>query len=113
MPEKQTDFIFAVVGEELGLIGGVILLLLYFIMLYRLIAIARNTRDLFGKLIVVGVFSMMFIHIFENIGMTMGLTPITGIPLPFMSYGGTFQLANLIAIGLALNISTKKDTLSF
>lgn len=113
LPEKQTDFIFAVVGEELGLVGGAILLLLYFIMLYRLIDIARNTRDLFGKLIVIGVFAMMFIHIFENIGMTMGLTPITGIPLPFMSYGGTFQLANMVAIGLALSVSMKRETLSF
>lgn len=113
LPEKQTDFIFAVVGEELGLLGGVILLILYFIMLYRLIDIARNTHDLFGKLIVIGVFAMMFIHIFENIGMTMGLTPITGIPLPFMSYGGTFQLSNMVAIGLALSVSMKRETLSF
>lgn len=113
LPEKQTDFIFAVVGEELGLIGGLILLLLYFFMLYRLIDIARKSRDTFGKLIVTGIFSMMFIHIFENIGMTMGLTPITGIPLPFMSYGGTFQLTNMIAIGLALSVSLKRDSLSF
>ena len=113
LPEKQTDFIFAVVVEELGLIGGVILLLLYFTMMYRLIDIARKSRDTFGKLIVTGVFSMMFIHIFENIGMTMGLTPITGIPLPFMSYGGTFQLTNMIAIGLALSVSLKRDSLSF
>ncbi len=113
LPEKQTDFIFAVVVEELGLIGGAILLLLYFIMMYRLIDIARKSRDLFGKLVVVGVFSMMFVHIVENIGMTMGLTPITGIPLPFMSYGGTFQLTNMVAIGLALSIGMKKDSLNF
>lgn len=113
LPEKQTDFIFAVVGEELGLIGSFILLLLYFVMMYRLIDISRKSRDTFGKLIVTGVFAMMFIHIFENIGMTMGLTPITGIPLPFMSYGGTFQLTNMIAIGLALSVSLKRDSLSF
>ncbi|AFS78086.1 rod shape-determining protein RodA [Gottschalkia acidurici 9a] len=113
LPEKQTDFIFAVVGEELGLIGALFLLILYFIMMYRLVDIARHSRDTFGTLIVTGIFSMMFIHIFQNIGMTMGLTPITGIPLPFMSYGGTFQLTNLIAIGLALNVSIKRDGLSF
>lgn len=113
LPEKQTDFIFAVVGEELGFIGGFILLLLYFVLLYRLIDIARKTRDLFGKLIVIGVFSMLFVHILENIGMNIGITPITGIPLPFMSYGGTFQLTNMIAIGLVLSVSMRKDTLNF
>lgn len=113
LPEKQTDFIFAVVGEELGLIGGIALLSLYFLMLYRLIYIAKNARDTFGKLIVTGVFAMLFIHIFENIGMTMGLTPITGIPLPFMSYGGTFQLTNMVAIGLALSVSKKSASLRF
>lgn len=113
LPEKQTDFIFAVVGEELGFIGGTVLLLLYFIMMYRLIDIARKTRNVFGKLIVTGIFAMIFIHILENIGMNIGLTPITGIPLPFMSYGGTFQLTNMIAIGLALNIGMKRDSLNF
>lgn len=113
LPEKQTDFIFAVVGEELGLIGGLVLISLYFIMLYRLINIARNSRDMYGTLVVVGVLSMLFIHIFQNIGMTMGVMPITGIPLPFMSYGGTFQLTNMIAIGIALNVSFKRDRLSF
>lgn len=113
LPEKQTDFIFAVVGEELGLIGGLILLALYFVMLYKLIIIAKNARDTFGKLIVTGVFAMLFIHILENIGMTMGLTPITGIPLPFMSYGGTFQLTNMIAIGLALSVSRNRDSFRF
>ena len=113
LPEKQTDFIFAVVGEELGFIGGTVLLLLYFILLYRLIDVARKTRDTFGKLIIVGVFSMIFVHILENIGMNIGITPITGIPLPFMSYGGTFQLTNMIAIGLALSIGAKRDSLSF
>ncbi len=113
LPEKQTDFIFAVVGEELGFIGGTVLLLLYFIMLYKLIDIARKTKDTFGKLIVVGVFSMLFVHILQNVGMNIGITPITGIPLPFMSYGGTFQLTNMIAIGLVLSIGAKRDSLNF
>ncbi|MGF7056729.1 rod shape-determining protein RodA [Brassicibacter mesophilus] len=113
LPEKQTDFIFAVIGEELGLVGGVILLVLYFIMIYRLIKIARNSKDLFGSLIVIGIASMMVFHILENVGMTMGLMPVTGIPLPFISKGGTFMLSNMISIGLTLSVAVKKDGLSF
>ncbi|MCF6460911.1 rod shape-determining protein RodA [Clostridium sp. Cult3] len=113
LPEKQTDFIFAVVGEELGLIGGLILILLYFIMLFRLIMIARNSKDTFGSLMVIGFAAMFLIHIWENIGMTIGLMPITGIPLPFMSYGGTFQLVNLICIGMALSVGVHKEGLNF
>ncbi|SHH83771.1 rod shape determining protein RodA [Caloranaerobacter azorensis DSM 13643] len=113
LPEKHTDFIFAVIGEELGLIGGLVLLLLYFIMLYRLIIIAKNSKDLTGSLIVIGIAAMISFHIIENIGMTMGLMPVTGIPLPFISYGGTFLLANLISIGLVLSIGMRKDKLNF
>lgn len=113
LPEKQTDFIFAVIGEELGLIGGIFLILLYAILMYRLIRISKNSVDLFGSLIVTGITAMMFFHIFENIGMTLGLTPVTGIPLPFISYGGTFQLANMVSIGLALSVGIKKEGLEF
>lgn len=113
LPEKHTDFIFAVIGEELGLIGGLALLVLYFILILRLIRIARNAKDIFGSLIVVGVISMMVFHIIENIGMTMGLMPVTGIPLPFISYGGTFMLSNMICIGLALSVGMRKEGLSF
>ncbi|KNF10150.1 stage V sporulation protein E [Gottschalkia purinilytica] len=113
LPEKHTDFIFAVLGEELGLIGGIVLIVLFFIMMYRLIIIAKESRDLFGSLIVTGIAAMMFVHILENIGMTMGILPVTGIPLPFISYGGTFQLSNMICMGLVLNISVKRDRLSF
>ncbi|EOC99894.1 Cell division protein FtsW [Caldisalinibacter kiritimatiensis] len=113
IPQQHTDFIFAVIGEELGFIGGLAVLLLYFIMIYRLIKIARNAKDLFGSLIVIGIASMMIFHIFENIGMTMGLTPVTGIPLPFLSYGGTFLLANMVSIGIALSVATKKDGINF
>ena len=113
LPEKQTDFIFAVVSEELGLIGGLVLILLYFIMLFRLIMIAKNSKDTFGSLMVIGFAAMFLIHIWENIGMTIGLMPITGIPLPFMSYGGTFQLVNLICIGMALSVGVHKEGLNF
>jgi len=113
LPEKHNDFIFAVIGEELGLIGGLALLILYFILILRLIKIAKNAKDLFGSLIVVGIVSMMVFHIVENIGMTMGLLPVTGIPLPFISYGGTFMLSNMICIGLALSVGMRKEGLRF
>ncbi len=113
LPEKQTDLIFAVIGEELGLIGGLLLIFLYLVMLLRLIRIAKKTEDLFGSLVVIGIVAMMVAHIFENIGMTMGLTPVTGIPLPFMSYGGTFLLVNMICIGLSLSVGVRKEGLNF
>lgn len=108
LPTKETDFIFAVIGEELGLIGGLILLVLYAILLYRLIHIAKHASNLFGSLIVTGITAMLFFHIFENIGMTMGVLPVTGIPLPFVSYGGTFMLINMVSIGLSLSVGMKR-----
>ncbi|WMJ75803.1 MULTISPECIES: rod shape-determining protein RodA [unclassified Sedimentibacter] len=108
LPTKETDFIFAVIGEELGLIGGLFLLSLYAILLNRLIRIAKHSSNLFGSLIVTGIASMQFFHIFENIGMTMGLLPVTGIPLPFISSGGTFMLINMVSMGLALSVGMKR-----
>ena len=108
LPTKETDFIFAVIGEELGLIGGLGLLCLYAILLYRLIRIAKNASNMFGSLIVTGITSMLLFHIFENVGMTMGLMPVTGIPLPFISYGGTFMLINMVSIGLCLSVGMKR-----
>ncbi len=113
LPAKETDFIFAVIGEELGLVGGGILIFLYIILMYRLIKISKNALDTFGSLMVIGFSGMMLFHIFENIGMTIGLTPVTGIPLPFISYGGTFMLVNMICIGLSLNVGLKKEGLEF
>lgn len=82
-------------------------------MLNRFIKIARNSKDLFGSLMVIGMTAMFVFHIWENIGMTIGLMPITGIPLPFISYGGTFQLSNLICIGIALSVGIHREELSF
>lgn len=113
IPEKQTDYIFPVIVEELGFVGGAGLIFLYFIILTRFVRIARRSKDLFGSLMVVGFLGMFLFHIWENIGMTIGLMPITGIPLPFMSYGGTFQLTNLICIGIILSVGVHKDELSF
>lgn len=113
IPEKQTDFIFAVIGEELGFVGGFALIILYFILILRLIKIAKESNDLFGSLMVVGFAAVLLFHIFENIGMTIGLMPITGIPLPFVSHGGTFQLINLVFIGISLSVGVQRDELSF
>ena len=113
IPEKQTDYIYAVLVEELGFLGGSLLIGLYGVMLYRIILIAKETKDLFGRLICIGFAAMFLFHIFENIGMTIGVMPITGIPLPFFSYGGTFQLTNLICIGLIFSVSIQKEPLSF
>lgn len=113
IPEKQTDFIFAVLVEELGFIGGAGLIFLYLVLINRFISIAKKSSDLFGSLMIVGFAGMFVFHIWENIGMTIGLMPMTGIPLPFMSYGGTFQLSNLICIGIALSVSVHRKELNY
>lgn len=104
VPEQQTDFIFTVAGEELGFIGSGFILLLYFVILMRAFSIARRTNDLFGRMVCVGVIAWFSFQIFENIGMTMGLMPMTGVPLPFLSYGGSSMFANLIGVGLLQNV---------
>lgn len=109
LPEHHTDFIFAVVGEEFGLIGCLAVLFLYAVIIYRCLRIAFNANDLFGSLIVSGLTMMFIFQIFVNIGMTIGIMPITGLPLPFMSYGGTSMLINMIAVGLILSVSMRKE----
>lgn len=104
IPAKETDYIFAVLVEEFGFLGGFLLILLYGLIIYRLFRISMISKDKMGSLLVVGVLGMLLFHIWENIGMTIGLMPITGIPLPFMSFGGTFQLVNLASIGLVLSV---------
>ncbi|NBV11630.1 MAG: rod shape-determining protein RodA, partial [Actinobacteria bacterium] len=104
VPEQQTDFIFTVAGEELGFLGSGLILILYFVILMRAFSIARRTNDLFGRMVCVGVIAWFSFQIFENIGMTMGLMPMTGVPLPFLSYGGSSMFANLIGVGLLQNV---------
>lgn len=113
IPEKQNDFIFAVLVEELGFIGGIVLIGLYFLLVSRMIRIAKNCSDLFGSLMVVGITSIFVFHIWENIGMTIGLMPVTGIPLPFISHGGTFMLTSLIGIGICLSVGLHREALTF
>lgn len=113
IPQKQDDFIFPVIVEELGFLGGAFLIFMYFSFLKRLIEIARESTDLFGSLMVIGFAAILIFHIFENMGMTMGITPVTGIPLPFMSHGGTFQLVNLIFVGISLSVAIHRENLRF
>jgi rod shape determining protein RodA len=108
VPEQHTDFIFTAVAEDLGFLGAATLLLLYAILAWRLWRIAVLASDFFGTLVTVGVLAMFTVQVFENVGMTMGLMPITGIPLPFMSYGGSSVIASFIAIGLVLNIHMRR-----
>ncbi|MCX6454886.1 MAG: rod shape-determining protein RodA [Actinobacteria bacterium] len=104
VPEQQTDFIFTVAGEELGFLGSGFILLCFGLFFYRSFRIAKRTNDLFGRLVVVGVIAWFAFQTFENIGMTMGMVPMTGVPLPFMSYGGSSMFANLIGLGLIQNV---------
>jgi rod shape determining protein RodA len=104
VPEQHTDFIFTVVGEELGFLGGVVVLGLLSLILWRVWRTAQLARDEFGMLVCVGVLAMFTFQVFENIGMTMGIMPVTGIPLPFLSYGGSSILTAFIAVGLVLNV---------
>jgi rod shape determining protein RodA len=107
VPEQQTDFIFTVAGEELGFIGSGAILILYLILLMRGFSIARRTQDPFGRLVCTGVIAWFAFQIFENIGMTLGLMPMTGVPLPFISYGGSSMFATLIGIGLLQNVHAR------
>jgi len=107
VPEQQTDFIFTVAGEELGFIGSGTILILYLILLMRGFSIARRTSDPFGRLVCTGVIAWFAFQIFENIGMTLGLMPMTGVPLPFISYGGSSMFATLIGIGLLQNVHAR------
>jgi len=104
VPEQQTDFIFTVAGEELGFVGGSLILFLYFLIFLRAFAICKRSSDLFGRLVCIGVIAWFGFQTFENIGMAMGLMPMTGVPLPFLSYGGSSMFANLIGIGLLQNV---------
>ena len=104
IPYPYSDSIFVVIGEEFGFQGGALLLLLYFLLIYRMIMIAFQCTDLKGSYIIVGIVSMFVFQIFENIGMMIGLMPITGITLPFISYGGTSLLINMLCIGLVFSI---------
>lgn len=110
IPEQWTDFIYCVIGEEFGFLGSIGLLILFILLFLRILKIASNAKDDFLSLVIIGIFSVYFVHFTINIGMTIGILPIIGIPLPFVSYGGSSLLINFIMIGIILNIyRTRKN----
>jgi rod shape determining protein RodA len=108
VPEQHTDFIFTVVGEEFGFVGAAFVLALFAILIWRAIRISYLSKDPFGTYVAAGIASMFAIQMFVNVGMVVGIMPITGIPLPFVSYGGTSMLANFIGVGLLLNVHMRR-----
>lgn len=112
LPEHHTDFVFSVLGEELGFFGITILLALYVLVIWRSLRICIISESLFGSLIAGGVLSMLLFQVFVNIGMTIGIMPITGIPLPFVSYGGSSMVASLLAVGLLESVHVRSKLIS-
>lgn len=108
LPAQDTDFIFAVIAEEWGFIGSLVIMILFMIILYRGVNVIFNAKDMIGSLIAAGIVSMLFFHIMINIGMTVGIMPVMGLPLPLLSYGGSFLITCLGSIGLLLNIELRK-----
>jgi rod shape determining protein RodA len=104
VPEQHTDFIFTVAGEELGLVGAGVLIALFAVLLWRALLIAVHTEDLFGRVAAAGIACWFGFQAFQNIGMCLGIMPVTGVPLPLVSYGGSSMFASLMAVGLLLNI---------
>jgi len=113
VPYKHNDFIFSVVGEELGFIGCMVVLILVFFILYRGLYIAQNSRDFYGMFMAVGITAIFAFHFIENIGMSIGVLPVTGIPLPFMSQGGSALVTNFLSIGLLLSVSMRRKRAIF
>ncbi len=108
IPERHTDFVFSVLGEQLGFLGAVTLLALYLFALGSALSIAASSRDLYGSLIAAGVLTFWLFQVLENIGMSLGMMPITGIPLPFMSFGSTFMVTNMAAVGILLSVWSRR-----
>lgn len=109
VPEQGTDFIFTAVGEQLGFVGGILVIAAYLVLVWRLLVIAANARDRFGALVALGIAAMFVFHVFVNIGMTIGIMPVTGLPLPFLSAGGSSFLNFAIALGIANSIWLRRS----
>lgn len=108
LPTKHTDFIFSTIAEEWGFVGAVFIVLLLFFIIFRCIKASQNSSSAYGKYVCLGVAAMLIFHTFENIGMCIGIMPVTGIPLPFISYGGTSLITNMAAIGIVLSVTRRK-----
>lgn len=109
IPEQQNDFIFTAIAEQLGFVGGVLVLATFLVVVWRVLAISANSRDRFGALLAVGFAAMIGFHVFINVGMTINLTPVTGLPLPFISQGGSFYLAMGMAMGIANSVWLRRS----
>ena len=108
VPEQSTDFIFSILTEEAGFIGGLAVFICFLIILLRIVIAARSTSNLFGSYICSGILGMVFFHFLVNIGMDIGLMPVMGIPLPFVSYGGSAYVTNCVAMGLVMSVASRK-----
>jgi rod shape determining protein RodA len=113
IPVQHSDFIFAVIGEEMGFLGSLVLITFLALLLWMTLGIAGRASDLFGRLIAVGVFAMILAHVLINIGMNLSLLPVTGLPLPLISHGGSFMITVLAAIGLLQSVAMRRRRLSF
>lgn len=113
IPESHNDFVFAVIAEEFGFVGASVLLCLFIYLIYRMVTIALSAQDFYGAYFVAGVIGMMVFQVFQNIGMTVGLMPVTGLSLPFISYGGSSLITNMIAVGFVLNIGMRRKKILF
>jgi rod shape determining protein RodA len=108
IPEQWTDFIYCVIGEEFGFIGSVLVIVLFLIIMMRLLNLSSTAKDKFSVLVIVGILTLIFSHFAINIGMNLGISPVIGLPLPFLSYGGSFLLVNVIMMGIVMNIHRNK-----
>jgi rod shape determining protein RodA len=113
VPVQHTDFIFAVIGEEMGFLGGVVLITFQALLLWQALTIAGQARDSFGRLIALGIFALLLCHVLVNVGMNLSLLPVTGLPLPFVSHGGSFMITVLAAVGLLQSIALRRRRLVF
>jgi rod shape determining protein RodA len=110
IPEQWTDFIYCVIGEEFGFIGSVFVIVMFMIIIMRLLNLSSTAKDKFSVLVIVGILTLMFSHFAINIGMNLGISPVIGLPLPFLSYGGSFLLVNVIMMGIVMNIYRNRKT---
>jgi rod shape determining protein RodA len=113
VPEVRTDFIFSAIADQWGFVGAVLLLIMYGFLIYKMISIARTSKDIFGSVICVGIVSYFLFAISQNIGMTIGLMPITGITLPLISYGGSSLLTTVMSVGLVINVGMRRKKIHF
>ena len=107
LPAKHTDFVFSVLGEELGYIGTFVVLLLFFVLIFKALTLADKSRSEFASTVCVGIAAYFFFHVLINVGMTIGIAPVTGIPLPFLSYGGRSLMVSFFFVGFLLNCSVR------